>query len=110
MDLTDIQFLSVTSRLQKKFRARYVGIDYDFRQNEAVNLPIDAARHIFGFGEDDKTASLHRLGWLTHTEGLEEALEKLSKIEFEPVQQVFELASKAKSKQREGATIEGKAS
>jgi hypothetical protein len=109
MDLTDIQFLAVTSRLPKKFSARYVGIDYVFRQGEAINLPIEAARHIFGFGEDDKTRALHRLGWLTHTEGLEQALEKLNEIEFEPVQQVFELATK-KGGKREAVTIEGKAS
>jgi hypothetical protein len=110
MDLTDIQFLAVTSRLPKKFRARHFGIDYDFRQDEAVNLPVEAARHIFGFGEDDKSRALHRLGWLTHTEGLEEALAKLENIEFEPVKQVFELADAKPRAKRADAAAEGKAS
>jgi hypothetical protein len=110
MDLTDIQFLEVTSRLPKKFTARHFGIDYTFKQNEPVNLPVEAAHHIFGFGDDDKTPALHRLGWLTHTEGMEEALAKLGSIEFEPVKQVFELASKPRAGKRQEAATEGKAS
>ena len=41
----------------------YDGKLYVFPPNEKVELSEEAARHMFGFQEDDFTAILHRKGW-----------------------------------------------
>jgi len=42
---------------------RFNGVDYVFQPKQKVLIPIDAAEHMFGFGKDDKTETLTRLGW-----------------------------------------------
>ena len=41
------------------------GVIYEFPVNERVAVPVDAAMHMFGFQQVDKTDTLHRLGWAT---------------------------------------------
>ena len=41
----------------------YDGQEYIFRPGEKTPVPIDAARHMFGMGNPDKTETLVRLGW-----------------------------------------------
>jgi len=75
-----------------KLKCRYGGIDYVWAKGgEAINVPIDAARHCFGFGLDDKASAFHRLGWLTTSDTLETAQAKLEQIDFQPIRQVFEI-------------------
>ena len=45
---------------------RYDGQDYCFPPEEKVQLPRDAATHMFGFGLADKTETLVRIGWASH--------------------------------------------
>jgi hypothetical protein len=92
MDIEGIQFLQVTSKLPKKFSARFHGVEYVFATGEPVTMPLEAARHIFGVGEDNKLPAFHRLGWVTVTAQLESAMKKLKDIKFEPVKQVYELS------------------
>jgi hypothetical protein len=42
---------------------RYNGQLYQFPPNEKVAVSEEAAVHMFGLGEKDKTSTLHRLGW-----------------------------------------------
>lgn len=70
-----------------RIKARYDGSDYVFEPStpeSAVVTPIseDAAKHIFGYGEKDKTKALLRLGWLPNGMQMEQALEKLDCIQF----------------------------
>ena len=77
-----------------KLKCRYGGIDYVWAKGgESLNLPIEAARHCFGFGLDDKGPSFHRLGWLTTSDTMETAQAKLDQVEFQPIRQVFEIQS-----------------
>jgi hypothetical protein len=97
------QYLAVKNCSDKPLHAAYHGEPYDWEAGETVKLSTEAARHIFGFGLDDKTAAFHRLGWLnTRREGkMEDALARLEQIEFVPVRQLFEVSSeplKAKGK------------
>lgn len=39
------------------------GIQYEFPPGEKVQVPVDAAVHMFGYGLADKTDTLVRLGW-----------------------------------------------
>lgn len=89
--MDEIGFLRVTNRTGERFTARFHGEDFEFGE-DPVDLSVEAAAHIFGFGAEDKTRALHRLGWLTATQQMPAALAKLRKIEFEPVQQIFEIS------------------
>jgi hypothetical protein len=93
MDVEGIQFLQVTNTGKglKRFKARFHGEEYDFQIKVPVTLPMDAARHIFGVGEDDKLPAFHRLGWVNLTADMEVAMEKLRAMKFEPIEQVYEL-------------------
>lgn len=42
---------------------RYDGVDYDFPPKERVAVSVDAAIHMFGFNQPDKSEVLSRLGW-----------------------------------------------
>jgi hypothetical protein len=105
-----VQYLAVTSNLEKAFSARFHGVEYFFKPGKAVNMPLDAVAHVFGFGADDKTRALHRLGWLTLTNDMEAALEKLNRISFMPIEQVFELRSTRPRKRRAALTVDGASS
>ena len=96
----ELQYLAVTSKLPKAFTAKFHGVEYLFKPGRSVNMPVDAAKHIFGFGDDDKTRSLHRLGWLTLSNDMEGALEKLEQITFLPIEQVFELRGQRRRRPR----------
>ena len=52
----------VENRNPSFFTDRYDGIDYDFAPGEKTLLHDDAARHIFGYGDNDKSGYLSRLG------------------------------------------------
>lgn len=93
MDIEGIQFLQVTNTKLKEFTARFHGEEYRFKINDPVTMPMAAAAHIFGVGEDNKLPAFHRLGWVTVTAQLDSAMKKLKDFKFEPVKQVFELDS-----------------
>jgi len=42
---------------------RYDGEDFVFPPHEQVLVPVEAAEHMFGFNNPDKSAILQRLGW-----------------------------------------------
>lgn len=87
------QFWAVTNGTGKKLAARHHGVDYVWNPDEELTVPHEAAQHIFGVMVEDKIPALHRLGWLTATGDMEQALEKLrTQIKFSPVRQVFEMA------------------
>lgn len=72
-------------------RGRYDGKDYVFAPGKAVNLDIEAAKHIFGLGEDDKSGALNKLGLLIPgRDTLEDAVAKLDKVSFLEGRTVFE--------------------
>lgn len=107
MDLEGVAFLAVTSNFDKKFKGKFHGVEYLWKPGDTVNMPVEAAAHIFGFGEEDKTRALHRAGFLTTVEDMDEAMAKLGKFSFAPVEQVFEIAgTSARRKRRAAATID----
>ncbi len=80
------------AKAKKAILGRYNGKDYLFSYGEPVNVHIDVARHCFGLGLDDKTASLARLGWVRTGEDFPEALERLANIRFEDLPELMEAA------------------
>lgn len=61
---------------------RFAGVDYTFPPDEPVDIPLQAARHIFQLGQDDKRRALAQLGILKGTVSYEAALAVLKKVKF----------------------------
>jgi len=84
------QYLAVTNGSRERLRARFHGQMYEWVPGETVNISVDAARHIFDFGKEDKTTAFLRLGWINANQpSMDAALAKLDDWEFVPVLQVF---------------------
>ena len=64
------------------FSDRFNGQDYEFPVGKKVLLPDEAAHHIFGLGESDKTATFARLGWIRTSGEYESAMQRLGKFQF----------------------------
>lgn len=82
--------LGVKNLSGKKLVAKYDGKEYTFEADEKVTTPLadDAARHIFGYGEDNKTKALLRLGWVANGAAMEEAVERLGQFQFLAVEDI----------------------
>ncbi len=80
-----------TVRGKQVINGRYDGKDYSFPFEQPVDVHIDVARHIFGFGLDDKTGALNRLGWATRSDMVDAALERLLRITFDDLPQLMEV-------------------
>ena len=53
-----------------------------FPAGESVEIPVNAAKHIFGFGAENKEPYLARLGFIRLHSDIEQGLEKLAKFEI----------------------------
>lgn len=62
--------------------ARYDGKDYSFPPGVTKALSEAAAAHIFGFGLEDKTRVLARLGWASSSAQYAQAIAKLNDFTF----------------------------
>ena len=72
----------VTNNSDKVWKDGYAGKFYTFGKGETVEVPIEVAKHVFGYGDDNKEPYLARLGWITTSNDLDKGLELLSKWEF----------------------------
>lgn len=110
--------LFVTNQGSQPLRAKYVSQWFDFLPSESVEVPLEVAQHIFGYGQDDKEPYLIRLGWMKMNTDYERAIERLNHFVFtrEPVRKGQSLAPlvervappKARSP-REGAKVQKQA-
>lgn len=106
-----METLRVTSKLKRPkgqpLRGRFNGEDYIFPEGEPVTMSIEAAKHIFGIGEEDKVPALNKLGLLIPGKtDLAEAMEMLNSITFEQGRVVFDsdVDSALDEAQREAAS------
>lgn len=74
--------LAVKNNTGNLFTGRFDGIDYPFPPGEEVMITKDAARHIFGLGEADKTAVLVRHGWMKGSHDRDAAMSILNGFSF----------------------------
>lgn len=56
------------------------GKAYSFSPNKAIEVPDHVAKHIFGYGLEDKVPVLARLGWTKTYLDVPKALERLNKF------------------------------
>lgn len=72
----------VTNDDEQTFAAEYCATEYTFKTGATTALPLAAARHIFGYGDDNKMPYLIRLGWVRLNTEYDKGLERLAKISF----------------------------
>lgn len=56
------------------------GKAYNFSPNKTIEVPDHVARHIFGYGIEDKIPVFARLGWTQTYNDVPKAMERLSKF------------------------------
>lgn len=74
--------IGVRNNSKEAILGRYDGRDYEFRPDVTEVVSVEAARHIFGFGMEDKTRAFLRLGWLRNSGAQKEAEARLNEIQF----------------------------
>jgi len=83
--------IRVINHNKRLFKGRYDAVDYVFRTDVPVDLPLEAAVHIFGLGNEDKTQALNMLGVLVPgRDTVEDALKWLDNFSFQQGKTVFE--------------------
>lgn len=75
-------YVRVVNTDKMRVVGRFGGEDFEFLPNKPNDVPVIVARHIFGFGDENKVNALNRLGWLQTSDQLDKAMEKLSRIIF----------------------------
>jgi hypothetical protein len=83
--------VKVINHNEETLRGRFDGEDYAFVPEKPTYLSLDAAKHIFGLGNEDKAQALNALGWFVPGGSTyEQALAKLDNISFLQGRTVFE--------------------
>lgn len=69
---------------------RFLNVEYVFETNKEVEIPLEAAEHIFGYGDDNKEPYFVRLGWMKLNTDLPRAKERMADFVFssEPASKV----------------------
>jgi hypothetical protein len=70
----------VTNRTPDDFEDMYAGNSYKFPAYVPVEVPEEAARHIFGYGEENRLQHLIRLGWTMTANDVKDGMKKLDKF------------------------------
>lgn len=73
----------VTNTGKESFEDGYCGERYVFAPGKTVDIPYEAAVHIFGHGQADKEDTLARLGWIETHKDLPEGLKRLARFKIE---------------------------
>lgn len=70
----------VTNQGEKPLIYNYAFVDYKFPVNESVEISVEMASHVFGYGQKDKLPAMVRLGLCKSTNEIDEGLERLEKF------------------------------
>ena len=73
----------VTNRSSDRLAVMYAYKELEFPVGKSVEIPLEAAQYIFGYGKDDKESCLAHLGWIRLHSELEQGMEKLSKFHIQ---------------------------
>ena len=74
--------LYVTNRWEKDISFSYAFKPYVFPVNQTVEAPLEAIRHIFGYGEQDKEPYLAQLALIRTKKDVPDGIRILDKIEI----------------------------
>lgn len=64
------------------FKDRFDGEDFEIKPGSYIDMPPEAAKLVFGVGEDDRRRVIQRLGWAGTENDMVAALERLNKFSF----------------------------
>jgi hypothetical protein len=76
------ELVYVTNNTNKDLYAEYNYVGYHFLVGKTVELTVPAARHMVGYGDEDKEKYLVQLGMIRLHSELEEAMETLKKVDI----------------------------
>jgi len=76
------ELVYVTNNSDKELVSEYSYTEYKFPVGKTVAVPHNAAKHIFGYGQENKEPYLARLGFVRLHSELEQGLEKLLQFEI----------------------------
>lgn len=72
----------VTNNSDKALVVSFEFKNVDFPVGESVQVSVQAARHIFGYGDENKEPYLARLGFIRLHSEFQQGLEKLAQFEI----------------------------
>ena len=75
--------LKVTNHSKGDHTDSFGGVTYVFRMGEPVEVPEIVAQELFGYGIEDKTPFISRLGWSLTMVDFPNALARLAKFSIE---------------------------
>jgi hypothetical protein len=70
----------VTNASKEHFEDMWHGDKYTFPAGKSVNVPLEVARHVFGYGLVDRVPVLARLGWAVTSNDVPAALKRLDRF------------------------------
>jgi hypothetical protein len=70
----------VTNTTKEHFEDMWHGDMYAFPPGKAVMVPLEVARHIFGYGMDNRVPVLARLGWAVTANDVPVGLKRLDRF------------------------------
>ena len=73
----------VTNNGSAVFKDSFDGKQFSFEPGKPVEIPLLAAKHIFGYGDDNKSPYLVRLGWLRMSNEMDAAMARLNEFKFD---------------------------
>ena len=76
------ELVYVTNHTDKDLYAEYNYVGYDFPIGKTVELTAPAARHMLGYGDEEKEKYLVQLGLIRLHSELEEATEKFKRLQI----------------------------
>jgi hypothetical protein len=83
-----MSYVRVFNGTSENIVGRYDGEDYEFLSGASLDVPTSVASHVFGLGVQDKNACLARLGWLTTSDQIKAAHDKLKQVKMEAIEMV----------------------
>jgi hypothetical protein len=80
--------LKVKNRSDADLQDRFNGVDFLFPKGESTVIDEEVARHIFGFGDENKIPYLTRLGWMRSNLEFEQGMKRLALFTFSDEQDI----------------------
>jgi hypothetical protein len=85
-----MEMVKVINNNEMPLHGRFDGKDFTFVPSKPTFISIEAAKHIFDLGKEDKSQALNMLGLLKANDLYEDALKKLDRVSFLKGHTVYE--------------------
>jgi len=72
----------VTNTGDTKLSDGFGGVVFTFEKDKPIEIPLHVAKHVFGYGANQKEPYLARLGWIRSHADLDKGLELLAQFEI----------------------------